>query len=81
MSVALHPGDLLVATPRPGLGRDAIKCRRLGYIGWTTQVPQNTLLLVVAPSGPIDFSVRVLHNDQLLDALRADVKVVQAIPQ
>jgi len=77
MSVALHVGDLLVATPRPAWGRDVINCRLIGSMGWTTQVPQNTLLLVAAPAGPIDFTVRVLHNDQLLDVLRADVKPAQ----
>ena len=74
MSAGLHAGDLVVATPRPHWGLDTITGRSLGSMAWTIQVPQNTLLLVAAPAGPVDAVVRVLHNDQLLDVLRADVR-------
>lgn len=77
MSSALHAGDLLVATPRPHWNRTYIAARHPDSVGWTTRIPQNSLLLVVAPAAAIDVKVRVLHNNQLLDVLHADVKLAQ----
>lgn len=81
MSVTVHVGDLVVATPYPDLHRTTIVARRPDAAVWNIQVMADETLLVAATPTASDVVLKVLHNGQLIEILRGDVTLPNWAPR
>lgn len=78
MMNGFRAGDLVIATPRLSwLSRaPGIQARHHNNTEWNIRIPQDSLLLVAA-AAVTDYTVKVLHNDQLFYVLYEDVKLAE----